>query len=145
MKLAEQDKQFLMALFYGTAIIVFWRGVWGIFDAIPILNNVYVSFFIGLAALTLTGMIYREFDFFSQRANKLTKVLHGVLTEAKREEGYLIHYFDELTGKHETIQPRKVRRIEHNVMVVEDKGHEIFIPLHRISKIHKDGKAIWTK
>ncbi|MEK6849020.1 MAG: RNA repair domain-containing protein [Nanoarchaeota archaeon] len=145
MTLSDQDKSFLKALFYATALIVFWRGVWGIFDEIPILNNVYVSFFLGLVALTLSGLIYREFDVFSHKANKLTKVLHNVLSEAKKEEGYLIHYFDEITGKHEKVQPKNVRKIEHNVMVVEHKGHEDFVPLHRISKIHKNGKQIWGK
>ncbi len=145
MTLSEQDKEFLKVLFYATAVIVFWRGVWGIFDEIPIISNVYVSFFIGLTALTLSGMIYRQFDLFSSKQNKLTKVLHNVITDAKKEEGYLIHYFDELTGKHESIKPKNVRKIEHNVMVVEHHGHEDFVPLHRISKIHKKGKQIWEK
>ena len=144
-QLSESDKHFLMSLVYATGIILFWRGIWGIADVVPILSNVYVSFFIGLLILSLTGVIYSQFDPFTQKISKTTKLLHSIIEEAKKGEKYVIHYFDRLTGSHNVIHPHKVKRIEENHLVLEEKGKEVFIPIHRITHIKKDNVVIWKK
>src|SRR3989344_3429055 len=133
MPLRETDKQFLMSLLYAAAIIIFWRGIWVIADFTPVLNNGFVSFFLGLLILTLTGYIYKEFDPFGQKINKVIKLLHNIAS-AEKKEGYVVHYYDEVGKQHHKINPEEIRKIEHNFMSIERKGHEIFIPLHRISK-----------
>ncbi|MBI4140938.1 DUF504 domain-containing protein [Candidatus Woesearchaeota archaeon] len=144
MPLSETDKQFLMSLVYAAGIILFWRGIWAIADITPIVMNGFVSFFLGLLILTLTGYIYKEFDPFGQRTNKIIKLLHHITT-TKKEEGYSIHYYDEVGKHHHKILPENIMRIEHNLLITQHKGHEIFIPIHRISRIHKKAEVIWKK
>ncbi len=62
MPLSKLDKKFLFSLLYAVGVIFLWRGIWGIADLTPILNNFFVSFFIGLLILTITGLIFREFE-----------------------------------------------------------------------------------
>ncbi|MBI4141456.1 DUF504 domain-containing protein [Candidatus Woesearchaeota archaeon] len=143
MPFSETDKQFLMSLVYATGIILFWRGIWAIADITPVLMNPFVSFFIGLLILTLTGYIYKEFDVFGQRTNKILKLLHHIT--ASKEAGYSLQYYDEIGRHRHVINPKTIRRLEQNMLVVENKGHEYFIPVHRISKIHKKGVVIWRK
>ena len=143
MPLTETDKQFLMSLVYATGIILFWRGIWAIADITPVVMNPFVSFFLGLLILTLTGYIYKEFDLFGQRTNKIIKLLHQITTS--KEEGYTLHYYDEIGKHHHKIDPKTIKRVEHNTLVLEHNGHESYIPVHRISKIHKKGNIVWTK
>jgi len=103
-----------------------------------------VSFFLGLLILTLTGYIYREFDPFGQRTSKILKLLHNVST-AKKEEGYAVHYYDELSKQHHRIEPENIKRIEHNTIILEKNGKEFFVPIHRISRIHKKNEVVWKR
>lgn len=142
--ISETDKQFLMSLLYAAALILFWRGIWAIADFTPIVNNAFVSFFLGLLILTLTGYIYKEFDLFGQKTGKMIKLLHNIIS-AEKKEGYALHYYDEI-GKHtHRVFPDEIRKIEHNFIVIERNGHEIFVPIHRLNKIHKKDEIIWKK
>lgn len=143
MALSDQDKRFLLALVYATGVVIFWRGIWGIADTIPILSNVFVSFFVGLLILTLTGLIFREFDPFGQQVGRITKLVHNVIQESKIGKNYLISYYDVLKKKHISINAKHVKHIEHNNLVAVKDGREVFIPIHRVSRIHKDKKLIW--
>lgn len=144
MALTENDKQFLLSLLYAGAIILFWRGIWVIADFTPVLKNGFVSFFLGLLVLTLTGYIYKEFDPFGQKTSKILRLLHNVAA-AKKEEGYAIEYHDAI-GKHDHKIPNSsIKRVEHNFLVVEQNGHELFIPVHRINKVHKKSEVVWQK
>lgn len=144
MPLTESDRQFLMSLVYAAAIIFFWRGIWIIADFTPILRNGFVSFFLGLLILTLTGYIYKEFDPFGQKTSKVLRLLHNVMS-SKKEEGYAVQYYDEIGKHHHKIPHSAIKKVEHNFIVVEENGHETFIPLHRISRIHKKEEVVWKK
>ena len=41
-------------------VILFWRGVWALADGTPILENPWVSLFLGLVILVLSHQFYRE-------------------------------------------------------------------------------------
>ena len=86
MLLSETDKQFLMSLVYAAGIILFWRGIWVVADFLPVIKNGFVSLFLGLLILTLTGYIYKEFDPFGQRTNKIIKLLHHITTTKKKKD-----------------------------------------------------------
>lgn len=143
--ITEQDKSFLMSLGYATGIILFWRGIWEGSAEIPILSNVWVSLFLGLLILTLTGWIYRQFDAFSMGTNKLINTLTHVVHEEAKGVKHFLFYFDELTNKHHRVPMSRVRKVEETHVVLEHEGKEVFIPLHRISAIHRGGKALWRK
>lgn len=143
--ITEQDKAFLLSLAYGTGIILFWRGIWEGSLEIPILDNAWVSLFLGLLILTLTGWIYREFDVFSVKTNKLMNMLTHVVHEEVKGVRHFLFYFDELANKDRRVPLKNVRKVEQTQVVVEQDGREVFIPLHRISAIHRGGKALWRK
>ena len=143
--LREEDRQFFYSLLYATGIILFWRGVWEASYEIPLLENVYFCLFVGLFILTVTGYMYREFDPFSARLRKITKMVHDAVAMAKRGEAHHISYYDEV-GKHDhKLHAHSVKRVEHDFLVVEEKGHERFIPMNRITKIHKGTDVIWKR
>lgn len=144
-RLKEEDRQFLFTLLYATGIILFWRGVWEITYELPIVKNPYVVFFIGLLILTMTGYMYREYDLFSQRARSVAKVLHAAIDLAKKGEKHTIYYYDDIGGHEHQIKPENIKKIEHDLMVVSEKGHELFIPLHRIRRVHKGREILWKR
>ena len=144
-KLHEEDRQFLYALLYATGIILFWRGVWEASARLPLLNNIYFSLFVGLLILTLTGYMYREFDPLASRLRKIGKLVHDAVNLAKRGQAHHISYYDEL-GKHDhKLHAHSVKKVEHDFLIVEENGHERFIPLSRITKIHKGNEVIWRR
>src|SRR3989338_1381864 len=143
--LREEDRQFLYSLLYAIGIILFWRGIWEVSYEIPLLENVYFSLFVGLFILTMTGYMYREFDPFSARIRKIAKLLHEVSTLSKRGELHHISYYDEL-GKHDhKIHAHAIKKIEHDFLIIAENGHERFIPLNRVTKIHKGNEVIWKR
>lgn len=144
-RLREEDKQFFTSLLYATGIILFWRGVWELSYEIPLLKNVYVSLVVGLIILTLTGYIYREFDPLSRRMHSIGKLLHDVVQKAKQGEPHEIYYYDELKKDHHVLKPHRIKKIEHDFVIFEEKGHEVFIPIHRITRIHKGKEVIWKR
>ena len=60
-KVTKKDKQYVSLLVAGTGIVLFWRGIWALADITPVIENPFVSLFLGLAILTFTGFIWREF------------------------------------------------------------------------------------
>jgi uncharacterized protein (UPF0248 family) len=141
--LSEQDKSFLQALAYGIGVVLFWKGIWEGTAQIPIIGNPWVSLFLGLAVLSLTGWIFGQFDVFSMRANKLQNVLDNVMHAAKKGVMHEVYYFDELAGEHVKIPVRSIKRVESGHIVIHGKKHEEFIPLHRISHIKRGNKVLW--
>ncbi|HLF54405.1 MAG TPA: hypothetical protein VI612_01665 [Candidatus Nanoarchaeia archaeon] len=144
-RLREEDRQYLYSLLYATGIILFWRGVWEVSYELPLLKNVYFALFVGLLILTVTGYMYREFDPFSRRLLKVNKLLHDVVNLSKQGQPHEIYYYDEVGKDHHVLNPHKIRKIEHDFIVFEEKGHEVFIPTHRITRIHKGKQVIWKR
>lgn len=144
-QLREEDKRFLYALMYATGLILFWRGIWEVSYEIPLLENVYFVLFVGLFILTMSGVIYREFDLFGQRLQQLNRVLHDVQTHAKRGEVYTVHYFDEHAKDEHKINGKDIQKVEQNFIVIHDKKHERYIPLGRVTNVTKGKKTIWKR
>ncbi len=143
--LKEEDRQFLSSLLYATGIILFWRGIWEVSYDIPLLRSPAFSLAIGLLIITLTGYLYREFDPISQRLHKIGRLLHDVVNQAKKGEPHEIYYYDEVGKHHHLLKPHKIKKIEHDFIIFEEKGHEVFIPMHRISRVHKGKEVIWKR
>src|SRR3989344_925336 len=94
----EQDKHFLWSLYAAASIILIWKGVWeGIYvlaDAYaPALSNPFVFLFIGLAILTLSGLVFKEFDPLGGLEKAVSKVLHTVQVHPRRVD-FQVKYFD---------------------------------------------------
>ncbi|MBS3158173.1 DUF504 domain-containing protein [Candidatus Woesearchaeota archaeon] len=145
-KISETDKHYLGALVVLTGVIFFWRGLWAVLDMTPVIENAFVSLFIGLTIMTLTGVIFKEFDPFAAKIQKTMEILHEIVSHKHdKEKDFKIKYFDEASQKHHIIQHHKIKRIEHNFIVFEEKGKDVFIPVHKIHEIHQHDKVIWKK
>ncbi len=60
-KVTRKDKEYVLLIVAGSGAVLFWRGIWHIADIIPIVQNPFVSLFLGLTILTVTGFLWREF------------------------------------------------------------------------------------
>lgn len=143
--ISATDKRYLAALIVLTGVIMFWSGLSNLIAIIPIVKNPFVSLFLGLLIITLTGAIFREFDPITQQIANTMEVLTEVLSRKNVHENYDIHYFDEASKMTRKIKRRDIKRLEHNFLILEEKGKEIFIPVHRVHKIMKNGRVIWKK
>lgn len=147
----EQDKHFLWSLFAAAGAILAWRGVWeGLYvffedvAGLPYLADPWVFLFVGLAMLTFSGMIFKEFDPLGGVEKSVNRMMHYVHNHPKREE-YLVKYHDKEQKKNFSFRADKIRHIEKNTLVVEHPqgAKELFIPLHRVTEILHKGKTYW--
>jgi len=143
--LSSTDKNYLAALVVIIGIVLFWRGIWDTLYIIPIISNPFVSLFLGLLIITLSGVIFQQFDPLGRQVSKTMEILNEIVSRRHKKENYEVVYFDEAANKRISIPHRKIKKIEHNFIVVEEEGREIFIPVHRVHRILENGKTIWKK
>ncbi|MBI4146287.1 hypothetical protein HY489_03040 [Candidatus Woesearchaeota archaeon] len=144
-QLREEDRQFLYSLLYATGIILFWRGIWDTSYRIPLLSNDFFVLFVGLFILTMTGYMYREFDPLGQKISKITKIVHDVINLHKHGQHHEIYYHDEIGNHEHKLLPHKIKKIEHDFLIFEEKGHEVFIPISRLTRIHRGKQVVWKR
>lgn len=142
MPLRESDKHFLWSLYYAVGIILIWKGIWEGIGSLPLLELPFVSLFVGLVMLTFSGLLMREFDPLGGLEKGVQNMMHGIHHHPQKEE-FVISYFDSKKNKEVKIEAHKLKLIEKNVMSFHDKGKEVFIPMHRIRRIHRKGKEVW--
>ena len=75
--------------------------------------------------------------------------IHKLLNKIKWDKRenpkeYSIFYFDRILKKLIKIPYTKIKRIEDNFMVLDNK-EESNIPLHRIRKVSKDDIVVWER
>ncbi len=75
--------------------------------------------------------------------------IHELLNKIKWDErenpdDYSILYFDRILKKPIKIPYVKIKRIEDNLMVL-DNEEESNIPLHRIKKVEKNNIVVWER
>ena len=142
MPITETDKHYLFSLLYATGIILFWRGIWEGFGALPILEEPFVSLFIGLAILTFSGIIFKEFDPFGGLEKSTLRIMHAIHHHPQRKK-FTIFYHDRFKKKNIGMKASSIHNIEKNVISFRIQGKEIFIPVHRVRELQKSGKIIW--
>ncbi|MEM4263270.1 MAG: RNA repair domain-containing protein [Candidatus Woesearchaeota archaeon] len=142
----ESDKHFLLALIAVTGVVFFWRGLWGVLDITPILSNFFVSLAIGLAIMTFSGIIYREFMPEEEPLTPVIDIIKDIFKSPIEERKQcIIEYYDSLMKAHKKIAHTIIKKLEHDYAVIEQKGEEFFIPIHRIHRIQKNGKILFER
>lgn len=144
MFLREQDKHFLSSLYAAIAIVFTWKGIWdGIYE-IPYIADPFVFLFLGFAILTLSGLIFKNFDPFGSIEEGVKKTLHSVYTHQQKEKFHL-KYYDKAQKKQITVPAKWIKKIEKGavVLVPPHKKQEIFVPIHRVSEVLYNGKRYW--
>lgn len=141
MVLREQDKHFIWSILAATGIIFVWKGLWeGIYE-IPYIGNEWVALFIGFALLTLSGLIFNEFDPMGSLEKSISKIVHHVKTHPKKHE-FRIKYRDKIRKKDVVIRAGDIRKVEKGSLIIKGQ-QEIFIPTHRIKEVSYKGKTYW--
>ena len=138
----EQDKHFLATLYLVMAIIFIWKGVWEGWYEIPYLGSPFVALFIGLTILTLSGLIFKEFDPFGSVQQSTISLLNKLHQHPKKEH-FQIKYYDANQKKDIVFVVQSLRQIEENVLIFGLKGKEHFIPIHRVKEILFKGARYW--
>ncbi len=153
----EQDRHFLWSLYSAIAIIFLWKGIWDAIYEIPFLGALscpaslqmesctpFVFLFLGFLMLTLSGLIFREFDPLGGLEKGVAKTMRQVYHHPQRKE-FAIKYHDKAQKKDWIIPATRIRSIEHNALVLKhhQKRQELFIPLHRIKEVLHHGKSYW--
>lgn len=143
----EQDKHFLSSLYAAIAVIFAWKGLWeGIYE-IPYINGPNGSFiilFIGFAMLSLSGLIFKEFDPLGGIEKSAHQTLNTVFKHPERKH-FTIKYYDKNLKKQIAIEAQKIKKIEKGALIIidEKKKQELFIPAHRVTEIFFHGKTYW--
>ncbi|MEA3429694.1 MAG: RNA repair domain-containing protein [Nanoarchaeota archaeon] len=144
--ITARDKQLLRALMIGTGIILFWRGLWGIADGTPILENFFVSLFVGILILLFSGVIFEEFG-AKENIYVATKYIRGLLRKhpKKSHKDFVVHFHDKIHKKIRKFKLHEIENIEKDAIIIKFKKREYFIPGHRIKKIVKGNEVLWEK
>ena len=149
MVLREQDKHFLWSLYMAVALIFAWKGVWeGIYELPYICDygvcNEFVFLFIGFTMLTLSGMIFKEFDPLGGIEKAVDKVIHQIHHHPRRKE-FTMKYYDKNRKKEVTINAESIINVEKGALVVkhQNQKQELFIPIHRVTEVLYQGKTYW--
>jgi len=144
MVMREQDRHFLWSLYFGVGVIFVWKGIWESFYEIPYIDNPWVLLFIGLTMLTLSGIIFKEYDPLGNIDKSVAKMISFVHHHPHKEE-FKIIYHDKEKKKDMVIGADKVRQVEKKYFVVKKEGEqkEGFIPSHRLVEIKHKDKTYW--
>lgn len=143
MIMREQDRHFLWSLFGAVGLILFWRGVWELPAELPFNDLPWISLFIGLCILTLTGLVFREFDPLGGLEKSLSRTFRHINNSHDKENYLLIYHHPELK-KNVEINGSRLRAVEKEYLVFEDaKKKEFFIPFDHITEILHKGKLYW--
>ncbi len=143
MIMREQDKHFLWSLFGATGLILFWRAAWELPAELPFNDLPWISLFVGLTLLTLSGLVFREFDPLGGLEKALTKTFRQI-KNSHEKENYQLTYHHPSLDKDIQISGSNLHGIEKNYLIfIEPKKGEFFIPLDHISEIKYKGEMYW--
>ena len=143
--LREQDKHFLWSLFVAVGVIMVWKGLWEGLYEIPYLGDAWVALFIGLTMLTLSGIIFKEFDPLGN-LDKSAKSMIKLITTHPDRKHFMLKYHDNHLKKDITFNASDIRGVEKDSIVLNvdgKKSKEVFIPAHRVNEIVHQGKTYW--
>ena len=63
----------------------------------------------------------------------------------EKPEDYVLFYLDRIEGELKPIKFLEIKRTEGNFLVLEKKGEEVEIPMHRIKKVERKGEVVWER
>ena len=142
LKMREQDRHFLWSLLAAIGVIFIWKGLWEGLYEIPYFGEPWVALFVGLAMLTFSGIIFREFDPLGGIEKSTNKVIKDIVRSSNRKN-FKIIYHDNVRKKDILISGDKIKSIEKSAIIIKEKNKEHFIPTHRLKEVLHKGKTYW--
>lgn len=132
-------QRYFWALFGVLGVVFFWAGVWDGIGSLPYLKYPWVSFLIGIAILSFSGLVLKEFNPLEGTEQRMSGLLHQVKSHPQKHH-FHVKYYDQVRRGHITFRGDKVKRIEKSFVILHSPRREVFIPLHRVKKILHKGK-----
>lgn len=143
MVLREQDKHFLWALYMAVGIILTWKGLGdGIYELPPVINDPFIFLFIGFTMLTISGVVFHQFDPLGGVEKAAHKVMQFVQAHPQKKE-FTIVYRDKAQKKNVPVTAERLLKVEEGALVIQGEQEELFIPIHRVTHILYQGKHYW--
>lgn len=143
MDLAQKIKQYFWSIFGAIGIIAFWAGVWDGIGGLPFLQSPWISLLVGMAMLTFSGLIYKQFSPLEEMEKSVNDALHQVHIHPQKEE-FHIKFHDRMLKKDVLMKAEHLRNIEKGFLVFAEKsGKEIFVPVHRVTEVLRKNKLFW--
>ena len=148
MILREQDKHFLWSIYSAITIIFLWKGIWEGLYHLPFIGDEHTApwifLFIGLAMLTFSGIIFKEFDPLGGLTKAATKVVSQIQHHPHKDD-FNLCYVDHHRKETVTINAKELLRLEKGTLVFKhhSKNQEVFVPLHRLTEVTYQGKRYW--
>ncbi|MBI2662141.1 hypothetical protein HYX11_01640 [Candidatus Woesearchaeota archaeon] len=143
MIIKENLKKYFWAVLGAIGMICFWAGVWAGIGELPYLENPLISLVVGMAILTFSGTIYKEFDPLKETEEEIHQQLHQIHTHPEKHL-FHIKYFDNLKKQHVFLRGDQIAKIEKGFIILFDEnGREVFVPGHRVLELMHKGKPFW--
>ena len=134
-------KRYFWYFFGMMGVVFFWAGVWDGIGSLPYLVSPWISLAVGLVMLISAKKIFSGMV-ESPENKEVNSILQHVHHHPKKQE-FNINYKDKLLKKETMIGAGKVKDIEKDFLIMMENKKEVFVPLHRITKITHKGKTHW--
>ncbi len=139
----EELVKYFWYLFGVMGVVFFWVGLWDGLGNLGPLKNPWISLALGVAMLIVSKLIFKETDPAQLHQQEAKKALQEVHTHPQRHE-FQIKYPDKIKQKHVFHPVQNLHKIEKGFLVFLQEGREIFVPIHRIAEIHRQGQLYKT-
>lgn len=136
----EDTQRYFWYFFVVLGVILFWTGVLDGVGKVGYLKNPLVSLFLGTVMLLIGGIVRK-----TDNVNQQELVAHNVLREIHHhplKHEFHVKYYDKMKQKEVLIGGTQLHRLEKGFMVLlEEGGKELFIPIHRVTEVLHQGKT----
>ncbi|MDP3990243.1 MAG: RNA repair domain-containing protein [archaeon] len=141
----DELKRAFWFLFGVLGVVFFWTGVWDGIGNLWYLENPLVSLLVGIFLLGISKFILRGADpFWGGEENKVIRAVQKVKRHKKNHE-FDIKFKDKTKHRTQSIKASKLKDIEKGFMVLVEEGKEMFIPVHKVKEITRNGKTHWKR
>jgi len=138
-----QLRRYLWSLFGILGVVAFWAGVWDGVGNLSYLSNPLISLIVGLIILISTGLLFKQSDPLAEEANIINKTIHEIHNHPQKQE-FSLHYHDQAKQKQMMVGADQITNIEKSFIILNpNRDQEVFIPMHRVKKITRQGKVHW--
>lgn len=133
-------KKYFWYLVGTLGVVFFWIGVW---DGIgSLVESPWLSIGIGIVLLLLYQPLFRGENPLLKLGEDVQKVFHTIHQHPQKHQ-FHICYLDKVRKIEVKLHARNLKRIEKNFLVFAEKGGELFLPAHRVTRILHHDKLHW--
>ena len=136
----EQSRHYFWFFFGVMGVVFFWAGTWDGLGTLPYLENPWISLSIGLIMVLLSKTVFAQVDPVKKAEEAAQAVLQQIHLHPRKHE-FHIKYHDKISQKELLIRGDKFKSLEKGFLLLEGKGQEEFIPIHRVTEVLHQGKT----